>query len=204
MNIDAKTVKELRDRTGVGMMAAKEALVECQGDMEKAVDLLRKKGLAKANQLAGREAKAGRVGAYLHFNGTVGTLVEMNCETDFVANTDDFQNLLKDIAMHIAFAKPSFVTREQIPADVVEREKAIYVDQVKGKPPEMAEKILTGKLEKSLYETRCLVDQVFCNEEKFKGKVGDMIKAVIGKIKENIVVKRFAWFHIGQGGGASL
>jgi elongation factor Ts len=204
MSIDAKVVKELRERTNVGMMECKAALTETGGDLEKAIDVLRKKGLAKAAALASREAKVGLVGSYVHFNGSVGTLVELNCETDFVAKTDDFQGLLKDLNLHIAFAKPTVVSREQLNKDLVEREKAIHADAVKDKPAEIADKILQGKLEKGLYVQHCLLDQPFCNEEKFKGTVGDMIKAVVAKIRENITVRRFAWFHIGTGAASSL
>ena len=204
MSIDASQVKELRERTGAGMMECKGALVESNGNMDKAAEILRKKGIAKADKLVGREAKAGRVGCYVHFNGKVATLVELNCETDFVANTDDFQNLLKDIALHIAFAKPTVVTRDQLPKELVEKETALFVDTVKGKPPEIAAKIVTGKLEKGLFLQHCLLDQVFCNEEKFKGTIGDMIKAAVGKMRENISVRRFAWSEVGVGGAASL
>jgi len=204
MSIDATQVKTLRERTGAGMMECKGALVESGGDMDKAADLLRKKGIAKADKLVGREAKAGRVGTYVHFNGKVATLVELSCETDFVANTDDFLGLLKDIALHIAFAKPTVVSREQLAKDLIERETAIFADQVKGKPPEIAEKIVTGKLEKGLFLQHCLLDQIFCNEEKFKGTIGAMIKAAAGKIRENISVRRFAWSEVGVGGAASL
>ncbi|NUN47860.1 MAG: translation elongation factor Ts [Candidatus Brocadiae bacterium] len=204
MAITAQQVNDLRQRTGAGLMECKGALAESGGDLEKAVDILRKKGRAKADKLADREAKAGRVGAYVHFNGKVAAMVELTSETDFVANTDDFQNLLRDIALHISFAKPTVVKREQLSPELIEREKAIFEDQVKGKPAEMAEKILQGKLEKGLFMQHVLLDQEFCNQEKFKGTISEMLKAVVGKIRENITVRRFAWFEIGTGAAASL
>ncbi len=204
MAISAAQVKEFRDRTGAPFMLAKSVLEESNGDFQKAVDLLRTKAGQKGAKLGEREAKAGRVVTYVHFNGRLAVLVEVNCETDFVANTPDFQDLAQNIALHIACTKPKVVSRDQVPAELVEKEKALSADAVKGKPPEIAEKIMAGKLEKGLYMQMVLMDQVFCNEEKFKGTISEMMKGVAGKLGENIVVRRFAWSEVGVGGGASL
>lgn len=204
MAISAQQVKEFRERTGAAINVAKSCLEEAAGDFQKAFELYRKKSGDKGAKLADREAKAGRVVSYVHFNGRLASMLELDCETDFVANTDDFQNLAKDIALHIAVTKPSVVKRDQLPAELIEKEKALHMDSVKGKPPEIAEKIITGKLEKGLFMQRVLLDQPFCNEEKFKGTIADMIKPVSGKLGENIVIRRFAWSEVGVGGGASL
>ena len=204
MAISATQVKEFRERTGAPFMLAKSCLEEAGGDTTKAFEILKTKQGMKGAKLGEREAKAGRVVTYVHFNGRLASLVEVNCETDFVANTPQFQELAQSIALHIAVTKPKVVNREQIPADVIEKEKASHADSVKGKPPEIAEKILTGKLEKGLFLQQVLIDQPFCNEEKFKGTIAEMMKGVAGKLGENIVVRRFAWSEVGVGGGASL
>ncbi|MCC6739406.1 MAG: elongation factor Ts [Planctomycetia bacterium] len=204
MAISAAQVKEFRDRTGAPFMAAKSALEEANGDFQKAVEILKTKQGMKGAKLGEREAKAGRVVSYVHFNGRLASLVEVNCETDFVANTTDFQELAANIALHIAVTKPKVVTRDQVPAEMIEKEKAANADAIKGKPPEIAEKILTGKLEKGLFLQMVLMDQPFCNEEKYKGTINEMVKLVAGKLGENVVVRRFAWSEIGVGGGASL
>jgi elongation factor Ts len=195
--ITAKDVAALRARTGAGMMDCKKALEETGGDMEKAVDLLRKKGIARAEKRAGRGTAQGLVSSYIHFNGRVGVLLEVNCETDFVARTEDFQNLTRDLALHIASANPIAVTPDQVPPDVVAREKAIYVEQAKesGKPAAVQEKMAEGKLKK-FYEERVLLEQPFVKDDK--QKVGDVVKAVSGKVGENVVVKRFARFELGS------
>jgi elongation factor Ts len=204
MAISAQQVKEFRERTGAPFMLAKGCLEEAGGDTAKAFEILKTKQGMKGVKLGEREAKAGRVVSYLHFNGRLGVLLEVNCETDFVAATPEFLELAQSIALHIAVTKPKYVNREQVPADVVEKEKASHADSVKGKPAEIAEKILTGKLEKGLYLQVVLLDQPFCNEEKFKGTIAEMMKGVAGKLGENIVVRRFAWSEVGTGGGASL
>ncbi|KAF0241726.1 MAG: elongation factor [Planctomycetota bacterium] len=204
MAISATQVKEFRDRTGAPFMLAKSVLEESGGDFQKAVELLRTKAGQKGAKLGQREAKAGRVVTYVHFNGKLAALVEINCETDFVANTPDFLEMAQNVALHIACNKPQVVTRAQVPAELVEKEKALSQDAIKGKPPEIAEKIIAGKLEKGLYMQMCLMDQPFCNEEKFKGTIDAMVKGVAGKLGENIVVRRFAWSEVGVGGGASL
>jgi elongation factor Ts len=197
MSISAATVKELREQTGAGMMDCKKALTEAGGDMEKALDVLRKKGLAKAAGKASREASDGLVTSYIHMGGKLGVLLEVNCETDFVAKTEDFQQLVKDIAMHIAAAGPAYVTREDVPSDVIEKEKEIYASQVENKPPQVVEKIVEGKLEK-FYSDTCLVDQVFVKDPDQKQKIRDLIVEKIAKLGENIVIRRFVRFQLGE------
>jgi len=196
--VSASVVKELREKTGAGMMDCKKALGETGGDFAKAEELLRKKGLARAANKAGRIAAEGVVASYIHMGGKVGVLVEVNCETDFVARTDGFQQLVKDIALQIAAMNPGWVSRDDVPADVVAKEVEIAKAQVRdGKKPEaILEKIATGKMEK-FYEERCLVDQAFVKDDK--KKVGEMITEQVAKIGENIKVRRFARFVLGEG-----
>jgi elongation factor Ts len=196
--VSASAVKELREKTGAGMMDCKKALGETGGDFAKAEELLRKKGLARAQTKAGRIAAEGVVASYIHMGGKVGVLVEVNCETDFVARTDGFQQLVKDIALQIAAMNPSWVSREEVPADVLAKEVEIAKAQVRdGKKPEaILEKIATGKMEK-FYEERCLIDQAFVKDDK--KKVGEMITEQVAKIGENIKVRRFARFVLGEG-----
>ncbi len=196
MTITAGAIKELREQTGVGMMDCKKALTEAGGDLEKALDVLRQKGLAMAAKKASRTASEGLIGSYIHM-GKIGVLVEINCETDFVAKTDDYQELVKDVAMHIAAANPSYVTREEIPSEVMEREKAIYASQVENKPPQVVEKIIEGKLE-IFYSDTCLMDQVFVKDPDGKLKIKDLIIDKISKLGENILIKRFARFQLGE------
>lgn len=197
MAVDAKTVKELRDRTGSGMMDCKHALVETGGDMEKAIDYLREKGLAKAAKKATRSAKDGRIFTYIHTNGKIGAMVELNCETDFVAKTDEFQGLGHELCMQIAAASPLYVKPEDIPADVIEREKEIYKQQAleEGKPEKILEKIAEGKLNK-FYEVSCLLEQAYIRDGD--KKINDLIVENIAKLGENIVVGRFSRFSIGE------
>ena len=194
--ISAEMVKDLRDKTGVGMMECKKALTESNGDFEKAIDLLRQKGLATASKKAGRTASEGLVESYIHM-GKIGTMVEINCETDFVARTDDFKQLVKDIAMHIAAATPVYLSREDVPQDVLEREKEIYKAQVVNKPPQVVEKIIEGKLEK-FYTDFCLLDQIFIKDTDQKMKIKDLITEKIAKLGENIMIKRYARFQLGE------
>ena len=194
MAITAAAVKELRDRTGLGMMDCKKALVETDGDIEKAIDLLRKRGLKSADARAGRTTGEGRIGHYLHMGGKIGVMVEMNCETDFVAKNEQFEALLKDISMQIAATSPRFVSSESVPEDVLAREKDIYAEQVKGKPENIVEKILEGKLQ-DFYKQNCLVEQPFIKDGNVT--VGEMIKSAIAKIGENIVVRRFVRYEVG-------
>jgi elongation factor Ts len=197
MSISAGIVKELREQTGAGMMDCKKALTEAGGDMEKAMDIMRKKGLAKAQGKASRDASDGLIHSYIHMGGKIGVLVEVNCETDFVAKTEDFQQLVKDISMHIAATNPAYVKREDVPAEVIEKEKEIYASQVENKPPQVVEKIVEGKLEK-FYSDMCLVDQVFVKDPDQKQKIKDLIVEKIAKLGENIVVSRFARFQLGE------
>ncbi|WP_029951897.1 translation elongation factor Ts [Hippea sp. KM1] len=196
-NITAAMVKELRERTGAGMMACKKALQETDGDIEKAIDKLREMGLAQAAKKAGREANEGKVASYIHAGGKIGVLVEVNCETDFVANTDDFNRLCKDIAMHIAAAAPEYVKREDVPEDVINKEKEIMKEQLRqeGKPENILDKIVEGKIEK-FYEQVCLLEQPFIKDDSMKIK--DLVQNAIAKMGENIVVRRFARFKIGE------
>jgi len=195
MAISATLVKELRDRTGQGMMECKNALVEAQGDMEKAIELLRKRGMKRAEKRAGRATREGRIGHYLHLGGKIGVLVELNCETDFVARNQEFDSLLKDICMQVAATAPLYVDRDRVPPSVLEKEKAIYADQIQGKPPQVAEKILEGKL-KDFYRQSCLLEQPFIKDPAIT--VRDRIASAVAKLGENIVVRRFVRFEIGE------
>ena len=198
MEITAQMVKELRERTGAGMMDCKNALNETKGNIEAAVDALRKKGLAQAAKKAGRVTAEGAVGSYIHGGGKLGVLVEVNCETDFVARTDAFQELVRDIAMHIAAAEPKFVRREEVTPDVLERERAIFTDQAlaSGKPANVVEKIVTGKMEK-YYSEFVLLEQPFVKNPDVT--VAQLIAEKVGKIGENIQVRRFSRFKLGEG-----
>jgi len=195
--ITAEMVKQLRDKTGAGMMDCKTALAESGGDMEKAIEILRKKGLASAAKRAGRATNNGLIGHYIHMGGKVGVLVEVNCETDFVARTDDFQTLAKEIAMHIAAADPKFVRREDIPAEVLEKEREIYRAQFagSGKPANVIEKIVDGKLE-SYYAQVCLMDQPSVRDPNVT--VQQMVSAATAKTGENVTVSRFCRFKLGE------
>jgi elongation factor Ts len=195
--ISPKDVSELRTRTGAGMMDCKRALEESGGDMDKAAELLRKKGIAKAEKRVGKVASQGVVVSYLHHNGQVGALVELNCETDFVARTDEFQQLARDIALHVASADPVGVGPEDIPAEMLERERRIAEEQVaqEGKPENIRAKIVEGKLKKFVAE-RSLIEQPFVRDDK--KSVGQLIKEASGKLGEAISVRRFARFKIGE------
>lgn len=197
MKITSQMVKELRDKTNAGMMDCKKALTETEGDLEKAVDLLRQKGLAVAAKRADRATSEGVIEAYIHGGGKLGVMVEVGCETDFVAKTDDFKGFAKDIAMHVAAVNPVAVSREEVPADVVEREKDIYTKQAleSGKPEQIVEKIVTGKIEKYLSEI-CLLEQKFVKDPDLT--VQDKLNELIAKMGENISVKKIARFQIGE------
>ncbi|MBI4690494.1 MAG: translation elongation factor Ts [Nitrospirae bacterium] len=194
--ISADMVKDLREKTGAGMMDCKRALAESSGDFEKAIDCLRQKGLATALKKAGRTASEGLIGSYVHMD-KIGVLVEVNCETDFVAKTDDFRGLVKDISLHIAAANPAYLSLEDVPQDVIEREKEIYRAQVTGKPPQVVEKIVEGKLDKFFCEN-CLLEQVFVKDPEQKLKIKDLVTEKIAKLGENILIRRFARFHLGE------
>ena len=198
--ITSAMVKELREKTGAGMMDCKRALQEAGGDLEKAVDWLRKKGLATAQKKAGRSATEGAVGSYIHMGGKVGVLVEVNCETDFTARNAKFQELVKDLGMHIAWGNPKYIRREDVPQDVLDREKAIHRAQLleQGKPEAMLDKIIPGKLEK-FYAQECLLDQPFFKDTEGKRTVQDEMNAAIAVIGENIQVRRFTRYALGEG-----
>jgi len=198
MEVTAQMVKQLRERTGAPMMHCKAVLAEAKGDMEAAVDLLRKKGLAAAAKKAGRITAEGAVGSYIHAGGKIGVLVEVNCETDFVARTEAFQELVKDIAMHVAAADPRFVTREEVTSEVLERERAVLREQAlaSGKPAAIVEKMVEGRLEK-FYGESVLLDQPFVKDPD--KTVGQLIAERVGKIGENIKVRRFARYKLGEG-----
>ncbi len=197
MNITAESVRVLREQTGAGMMDCKSALVEALGDMTKAQEVLRKKGLAAAAKRSGRTASEGTIGHYIHQGAKVGVLVEINCETDFVAKNDDFQALVRDVAMHIAAAAPTYVTKEEVPQAVIDKEMEIYRAQAigAGKPAAVADKIAEGKL-KDFYATQCLVEQAFVRDPKVT--IGQLIQEKVAVIKENILVRRFARFRVGD------
>lgn len=195
--IDAKMVKQLRDKTGAGMMDCKAALVECDGDIEKAVDFLRKKGLATAKKRAGRDTSEGLIQSYIHMGGKIGVMVEVNCESDFVAKTDDFIDFAKNIAMHIAASSPSGITEEDISEDLIKRERQVYKEQAleMGKPENMIDKIVEGKLKK-FYKESCLMNQPYVREPD--KTVADLLNEVIAKIGENIKIKRFVRYQLGE------
>lgn len=194
--IAAKEVSTLRSRTGAGMMDCKRALEETAGDMDKAVELLRKKGIAKAEKRVGRTAREGLIGSYVHFNGRVAVLVEVSCETDFVARTDHFQQLARDLAMQIASAKPISVTTDEVPEEVVARERAIFEAQVaeSGKPEHVRAKIVDGKMKK-YYREHVLLEQAFVKDDK--KTVSDLVREVGAKVGENVVVRRFVRYELG-------
>jgi elongation factor Ts len=197
MEITAAMVKKLRDATGAGMMECKAALTEAGGNLDDATTILRKRGLASATKKAGRSTNEGLIGHYIHLAGKIGVLVEINCESDFVARTDDFQNLAKEVAMHIAAASPQYVRREDVPAEVVDRERAIYRSQMEGqnKPPAVIDKIVEGKLG-GFYEQVCLLDQPSIRDPKLT--IGQLVQAAVAKMGENIAVARFVRFKLGE------
>ncbi len=196
MAITSKMVKDLRDKTQAGMMDCKKALEKTDGDMEKAVDLLRQKGLAVAAKRAGRATSEGVIETYIHAGGKLGVMVELGCETDFVAKNDDFREFARDLAMHIAAANPVSVSREEVPAEVVAREKEIYIQQAldSGKPEAIVEKIVSGKVEKFLAEI-VLLEQKFVKNQDLS--IQDILNELVGRIGENISIKKFARFQVG-------
>ena len=197
MEISAKDVKELRERTGAGMMECKNALVESKGNMEAAIDILRARGAAKAAKRAEREAREGAIGSYIHMGGKIGVLVEVNCETDFVARNDAFQQLVRDIAMHVAAASPVAIRREDFPAELVERERAVYREQMKesGKPENIWDKIVDGKMEK-FYAEQALLEQPFVKNPDIT--VGQLVTEAASKTGEKIEVRRFTRYALGE------
>jgi elongation factor Ts len=195
--ISAQQVKELRDRTGAGFMDCKKALTETNGDIEEAIQVLRKRGQAMAQKKAGREATEGSVGSYVHAGGKIGVMVEVNCETDFVARTDQFQQLCHDLAMHIAALDPRFVSREEVTDDVLAREREIYSEQARssGKPEPIIEKMVTGKMEK-FFEENCLYEQRFIKDESVT--VRELIEQAIARMGEKVSVRRFVRYKVGE------
>lgn len=199
-NISAQLVKELRERTGAGFSACKDALVESKGDLDNAITILRKKGQAAAQKKSQRATSEGLVGSYIHAGGKIGVLLELNCESDFVARTDDFQKLCHDIAMHVAALDPRFLRREEVTEEILDREREIYREQARatGKPEPVIEKIVNGKMEK-FYEENCLYEQHFIRDEGLTVK--ELVAQAIAKIGENIAVRRFARFKVGEADG---
>jgi elongation factor Ts len=195
MAISADQVKKLRDATGAGMMECKSALTEANGDMEAATTLLRKRGLATAAKKAGRSTSEGLIGHYIHMGGKIGVLVEVNCESDFVARTDKFQELIKELAMHIAAANPTYVRREDVPAEVVARERDIYKDQVKDKPAQVIDKIVEGKMN-SYYQQFCLMEQASVRDSNVT--ITQLVQDAIRILGENITISRFVRFKVGE------
>ncbi|MCE5274473.1 MAG: translation elongation factor Ts [Syntrophaceae bacterium] len=197
MEISSEAVKRLREKTGVGMMDCKKALAETGGDFEKAVEILRKKGMDVANKRSGRQASQGIVGSYIHMGGKIGVLVEVNCESDFVAKSEDFKNFVKDISMQIAAANPDWVTRDEVPEEILNKEKEILKEQAlkSGKPEKVLEKIVEGKLAK-FYSERCLIDQHFVKDQD--RTIKQLLDELMGKTGEKCLVKRFARFQVGE------
>jgi len=201
MAASAQLVRELRDRTGAGVMDCKEGLQASSEDLDAAVEYLRKKGIASAAKKAHRDAREGVVGSYIHSGAKLGVLVEVNCESDFVARTDAFQELVKDLAMQVAAANPTYVAREEVPGDVLEKEREIYRGQMadQKKPQQVLDKIVEGKLEKFFAES-CLLEQPFIKDATGKTKVRDLVATTTAKTGERVVVKRFARFQVGEAG----
>jgi elongation factor Ts len=198
MEVNASTVKDLREKTGAGMMDCKKALAECAGDLDKAVDYLRRKGLASAAKKMSRVASEGLVGAYIHAGGKIGVMVELNCETDFVARTPEFQTLLKDIAMQVAAASPRYVKREEVSAEELDREREIHRRQAldSGKPEKIVDKIVEGKMDR-FYSEVCLLEQAFIKDPD--RKVGDLLQDAVARMGENIQIRRFMRYQVGEG-----
>jgi elongation factor Ts len=197
MEVNASAVKDLREKTGAGMMDCKKALAECAGDLDKAVDYLRRKGLASAAKKMSRVASEGLVGAYIHAGGKIGVMVELNCETDFVARTPEFQTLLKDIAMQVAAASPRYVKREEVSAEELEREREIHRRQAldSGKPEKIVDKIIEGKLDR-FYSEVCLLEQAFIKDPD--RKVSDLLQDAVARMGENIQIRRFMRYQVGE------
>lgn len=202
-NVSAQLVKELRDRTGAGFTACRDALVESKGDIEQAINILRKKGQAAAAKKAQRATSEGLVSSYIHAGGKIGVLIEMNCESDFVARTADFQRLCHDVAMHIAALDTRFVRREDVTQEILDREREIYKAQARatGKPDAVVEKIVNGKMEK-FYEENCLYEQHFIKDESVT--VGELVSQMVHKLGENISIRRYVRFKVGESAGTSV
>ena len=197
--VDIALVQKLRCATGAGILDCKKVLVETKGDIDKAMQLLREKGMTQALKKGTREAKNGLISAYIHPGGRIGVLLEVNCETDFVARTDEFKNLVKEIGLQVAAACPMWLCKENVPADILEKEKEIYKKQAlaEGKPEKMLDKISEGRLSK-FYQQVCLLEQPYIRDSSGKEKISDLVKAAIAKTGENIVVRRFTRFQLGE------
>lgn len=195
MAVDAALVKELRNKSGAGIMDCKKALAESDGDVQKAIEILRKQGIDAAESKAGRQLAEGRVGTYVHFGGRIGVLVEVGCETDFVAKTKEFQTLIKDLCMHIAATNPRWISRDEVPADTLESEREVYRAQFSDKPAQVIDKIVEGKID-SFFKEACLLEQPFVKDQDIL--VNDHIKEHIGKLGENIQVRKFARLAVGE------
>ncbi|MBM4030618.1 MAG: translation elongation factor Ts [Planctomycetes bacterium] len=195
MAVSAETVKQLREITGIGMMKCKEALEATGGDIEKAIEHLRKQGLKTAEKRAGRETSEGVIASYIHSNAKIGVLLELKCETDFVARNDEFRQLARDLCMQVAATRPIAVSKDQVPPEVVAKEREIYAEQVRDKPPQAVEKIVQGKLD-AFFKERCLLDQPFVKDPKTS--VADLIKSLVAKLGENITVSRFVRLQMGE------
>lgn len=193
--ITAKLVQTLREKTNAGMMECKAALKEAEGDLEKAETILRKKGTIKAEKKADRQTKEGIIASYIHMAGRIGVLIEVNCETDFVARNENFQALVKDISLHIAAANPRHLSRDEVPADLVTKEREIAAEQVKGKPDNIVQKIVDGKMDK-FYADHCLLEQAFIKNPDIT--IGDLIKGKVAELGENLVVRRFTRYAVGE------
>jgi elongation factor Ts len=195
MAIDAKTVKDLRDRTGAPMMDCKQALAESDGDVDKALEYLRKKGLKTATKKAGREASEGVIGSYIHHNNKIGVLVEINCETDFAARSEPFQEFVKNITQHIAAARPKYLSREEVPEEMLAKEREIAAAQIKGKPENIVGKIVDGKMDK-LYQEICLLDQAYVKDDK--KTISQLLTETIATVGENMRIHRFTRYEVGE------
>lgn len=195
MAVDAALVRELRNKSGAGVMDCKAALTESDGDIEKAIDILRKKGIEAAESKRGRKLAEGRIGSYIHFGGRIGVILEVGCETDFVAKTKEFQGLVKDICMHIAASNPKWISRDEVSEDIMEREREVYRAQFTNKPDKVIGKIVDGKLE-SFFKESCLLEQTYVKNQDIN--VGDYVKEHVGKLGEHIEVRRFARFAVGE------
>ena len=193
--ISAKVVMALREKTNAGMMDCKKALKEAEGDLEKAETILRKKGITKAETKGDRQTKEGIISSYIHMAGRIGVLIEVNCETDFVARNEIFQAFVKDISLHIAASNPKFIGREEIPADLIAKEKEIAAEQVKGKPEAIVEKIVQGKIDK-IFAEQCLMEQAFIKNPDIT--ISDFVKSKIAELGENLVVRRFVRYAVGE------
>ncbi len=197
MNVSAQMVKELRNKTSAGIMDCKEALRDSEGNMEKAIEYLRKKGINAASSKLNRQALNGKIGSYIHLYGKIGVLVEVNCETDFVADTDNFKEFVKDITMQITASDPKYISREEVPKSIIEKERNIFIAQVEktNKPAAVIEKIVAGKLEK-YFKENCLLEQLFIKDNN--KTVNELLLETIAKLGENILIKRFARFKLGE------